>query len=300
MQKIQLSNKLEISRLVHGMWRLKEWNLSDNELLKLVEQAIDLGITTFDHADIYGDYTCEHLFGNALNLNKAIRNQIQLISKCGIKLISDKFPERKIKHYDYSSDYIIFSVENSLRNLRVEHIDLLLLHRPAPLFNPEEVANAFSKLRLSGKVLNFGVSNFNPVQFEMLNDFMDEQLVTNQVEISPYNLENFENGNIDFFLKENIKPMAWSPLGGGKIMHPDDEKGERIKKVISEIAEEVGTKNLNQILISWLLKHPSSIIPVLGSGKIQHIKSAVHAFHLDLSLEQWYRIYLAGLGRKLP
>ena len=128
MQKIRLSENLEISRLVHGMWRLTEWKLSETELLKLIEQTVELGITTFDHADIYGNYSCEQLFGKALSRNKSIRNKIQLITKCGIKLTSDKFPERKIKYYDYSTAYIIQSVENSLKNLNVEHIDLLLLH----------------------------------------------------------------------------------------------------------------------------------------------------------------------------
>jgi len=300
MQKVRLSDNLEISRFVHGMWRLTEWNFTQKELLKFIENAIDLGVNTFDHADIYGNYSCEQLFGNAIALNKSIRNKIKIITKCGIKLMSDKFPERKIKFYDYSSSYIIKSVENSLRNLHVEHIDLLLLHRPAPFFNPEEVAIAFSQLKQSGKVSNFGVSNFNIIQFEMLNKYVNEKLVTNQVEISPYCLEHFENGNIDFFLKENIAPMAWSPLGGGKILTPKDEKGEKLYQVITKIAEELNLNNLDQIVFNWLLKHPATIVPVLGSGKIQHIKSTLKAVDFEMSLEQWYQIYIAGFGKKLP
>ena len=300
MQKIRLSENLEISRLVHGMWRLTEWKLSESGLLKLIEQTVELGITTFDHADIYGNYSCEQLFGKALSRNKSIRNKIQLITKCGIKLISDKFPERKIKYYDYSTAYIIQSVENSLKNLNVEHIDLLLLHRPAPFFNPEEVASAFAKLKKSGKVSNFGVSNFNFIQFETLNKYVEEKLVTNQVEISPYCLEHFDNGNIDFFLKEKINPMAWSPLGAGKILAPKDEKGERLLQAIREIAQELNVNNLDQIIFNWLLKHPSSIIPVLGTGNIQHIKSAIKAADFEMTLEQWYRIYCSGLGKNLP
>jgi len=300
MEKVRLSDNLEISRFVHGMWRLTEWNLSERELLKFIENVIDLGVNTFDHADIYGNYSCEQLFGNAISLNISIRDKIKIITKCGIKLMSDKFPERKIKYYDYSSSYIIDSVENSIRNLNVEHIDLLLLHRPAPFFNPEEVAKAFSQLKLSGKVSNFGVSNFNIIQFEMLNKYVDEKLVTNQVEISPYCLEHFENGNMDFFLKESIPPMAWSPMAGGKILTPKDEKGEKLYLVIKEIAEELNVNNLDQIVFNWLLKHPASIVPVLGTGKIQHVKSALNALDFEMSLEQWYRIYIAGLGKKLP
>jgi predicted oxidoreductase len=300
MHKVKLSDNLEISRFVHGMWKLAEWNLSQKELLKFIENVIELGINTFDHADFYGNYSCEQLFGNAISLNKSIRNKIKIVTKCGVKLMSDKFPERKIKYYDYTSNHIIQSVENSLKNLQVDHIDLLLLHRPAPFFNPEEVATAFSQLKKSGKVSNFGVSNFKIIQFEMLSKYMDEKLVTNQVEISPYCLEHFENGNMDYFLKENISPMAWSPLASGKILTPKDEKGEKIYQVITEIAEELNVNNVDQIVFNWLIKHPATIVPVLGTGKIEHVKSALKAVDFELNLEQWYQIYIAGLGKKLP
>ncbi len=183
MDYVKLSNTLELSRIVHGHWRLAEWNLSSQELLKLIEQTVELGVTTFDHADIYGGYSCEKLFGNALSLKKELRQNIQIITKCGIKLVSDKFPKQSINHYDYSYQHIVSSVEDSLRNFNSDYIDLLLLHRPAPFFNPEEVAKAFSYLKQSGKVLNFGVSNYTPMQFDMLASYSDEKLVTNQVEI---------------------------------------------------------------------------------------------------------------------
>jgi len=300
MHKIKLADNLEISRIVHGHWRLADWQLSNQELLTLTNQCIDLGITTFDHADIYGDYSCEKLFGNALKLNKTIRNKIQIITKCGIKLASDKFPERQLKVYDYSFDYIVNSVENSLKNLGTDYLDILLLHRPSPFFNPNDVAKAFSKLKKEGKVLNFGVSNFTAQQFEMLNSFVEEPLVTNQVEISPYCLEHFKNGNIDFFLKEHIKPMAWSPLAGGDLLTPQDEKGKRIHKTLKEVALELNTKNLNQIIYSWLLSHPAAIIPVIGSGKIERLKLATESLFLNMSLEQWFKIYTAATGVELP
>ena len=300
MKKIKLADNLEFSRLVHGLWRLPEWKMSDQELLELTQQAIELGITTFDHADIYGNYSCEKKFGDALALKKELRKDIRIVTKCGIKLISDKFPERKIQHYDYSAAHIVSSVENSLANFRTGYIDLLLLHRPSPFFNPEEVAEAFRLLKQSGKVLHFGVSNFNPQQYEMLNSYLDAKLVTNQVEISPFCLEHFDNGNIDYFLEQRIKPMAWSPLAGGEILMPKGEKGTRIFNSLTEVADELSVDSIDKIIYCWLLKHPASIIPIVGTGKIERIKNAVEALNIDMSLEQWFKIYIASTGKEMP
>ena len=300
MNKVKLSPTLEVSNIVHGHWRLQEWNLTNNELLKRTKQSIDLGITTFDHADIYGNYNCEKLFGDALNLDKGIRNDIQIITKCGIKLVSDKFPSRKLKSYDYSFDHIISSVENSLKNFHTDYIDVLLLHRPSPFFNPEDVAKAFSQLKKQGKVRSFGVSNFNSQQFEMLSTYVEEELITNQVEISPYSLEHFENGNIDYFLTKKIKPMAWSPLGGGHIFNPTNSKGQRLLNTLKEVANELSIKDIDTLIYSWILNHPSSIIPIVGSGKIDRLKNAVTALNIEIPLELWQKIYVASLGEELP
>ena len=297
--KIRLSDSLEISRLVHGHWRLAEWNMPAKDILRLLEELIDMGITTFDHADIYGDYTCEKLFGDALNKNNPLREKIQIVTKCGIKLMSGRYPDRRIKSYDYSYGHILFSVENSLRNFRTDRLDLLLFHRPAPFFDPGEVARAMDHLFTSGKVLNFGVSNFTPMQFDMLQKHTGLKLITNQVEISPYCLEHFDNGNIDFFLKENIPPMAWSPLAGGKIFIPADEQCVRLLDEIRLIAGELGANALEEVIYAWLMKHPARIIPVIGSGKIDRIKHAVHSLELEITHEQWYRIYNASRGKDL-
>ncbi|MDE5421638.1 aldo/keto reductase [Ancylomarina sp. DW003] len=299
MIKTQVSEGLQLSRIIHGHWRLADWKLPKQELLKLTEQCIELGVTSFDHADIYGNYSCESLFGDALSLKPPIRQNIEIISKCGIKLMSDKFPERKLKTYDYSYNHIVSSVDASLKNIKTDYLDILLLHRPSPFFDPEEVAKAFSDLKRSGKVLNFGVSNFTSQQFEMLNTYTEEPLVTNQVEISPYCLDHFDNGNIDFFLKEKIKPMAWSPLAGGQLLSPQTEKGRKIVKVLFEIAEELNLRQIDQIIYAWLLKHPVGIIPVVGTSKIERIKSAVEAINIDMSHEQWFRIY-ESTGADMP
>ncbi|MUP14797.1 oxidoreductase [Ancylomarina euxinus] len=299
MMQIQLSPDLKLSRIVQGHWRLADWKLSNQQLLKLTEQAIELGVTSFDHADIYGNYSCESLFGESLSLKPSLRNEIQIISKCGIKLKSDKFPERKLKTYDYSYEHIVDSVENSLKNLKTNYLDLLLLHRPSPFFNAEEVARAFSDLKRRGQVLNFGVSNFNSQQFEMLNSYTVERLVTNQVEVSPYCLDHFENGNLDFFLKERVKPMAWSPLAGGRLLNPQTEKGQKIFKVLVEIADELELQHIDQVIYAWLLKHPVGMLPIIGTSKIERVKTAVDALVIEMSHEQWFRIYEAT-GVNMP
>lgn len=300
MKKIELAQNLKISPIVHGHWRLNDWKISKQDLLELTQRAIEYGITTFDHADIYGDYNCEKLFGDVLINKKGLRNDIQIITKCGIKLVSDKFPERKAKYYDYSYNYIISSVNQSLINLRTDYIDLLLLHRPSPFFAVEEVAKAFSDLKKSGKVLQFGVSNFDPNQYETLDSYSEDKLVTNQIEISPYCLENFKNGNLDFLLKKKIRPMAWSPLAGGELLFPKTEKGQRLLKCITEIAHELGEESIDKIIYQWLLMHPSGIIPVIGTSKSSRLKNAIDAFNIKLSLEQWFRIYIASQGTEMP
>lgn len=297
--RIALNDNLSLSRIVHGYWRLRDWDLSDEQLLKLIEQVLELGITSFDHADIYGNHTCEAYFGRALALKPELREKMELISKCGIKMATDYNPELDIKIYDYSTEYIIKQAETSLKNLGTDRLDLLLLHRPAPFFNPEEVAKAFDQLKSSGKVLNFGVSNFSPAQFDTLQSYLDMPLATNQVEISVSCLAHFENENTEYFLKHKIKPMAWSPLAGGAIFDPKTEKDQRLTAVLKNIAAELNT-DIDQVMYAWLLKHPTGIMPIVGSQHINRIKSAVDALKIELSLKQWYKIYIASKGEDLP
>ncbi len=296
---IKLTADLEISRIVQGHMRVVNWNLSSQELLSHTLRVMELGVNTFDHADIYGDYSVEKIFGQAMGLKKSIRRDIRLVTKCGIMLLSGKYPERKLKHYDYSFGHIIGSVENSLKNFGTDYLDLLLLHRPAPFLNPEEISRAFSSLYKAGKVLHFGVSNFNPQQFEMLDAYLDEKLVTNQVEISPSCLEHFENGNIDFFLKEKIKPMAWSPLARGKLTNPANEKEQRVFNAIRQVSAEMDTAP-DTVIFCWLMQHPASIVPIVGSGRIDRLKHALDALTSKMSTEQWYRIYTASSGSDVP
>ncbi len=279
---------------------MKEWQMSSPEVLTYVEKLLETGITTFDHADIYGNYECEALFGEVLKLKPELRSQMQLVTKCGIVQKHDHFSKKKFQYYDTGYEHIIESVDRSLSNFNTDYIDLLLIHRPDPLMNPEETARAFKDLKASGKVLNFGVSNFIIPDFEMLNRYYDNNLITNQLEISPYDLEHFENGNISFYTKEGIHPMAWSPLAGGKLIHPDDEESRRIHRKLSELAERLQIESIDILVYAWLLRHPAGIIPILGTGKIERVHQAVKALNISLTTEDWFRIYEAGLGHPVP
>jgi predicted oxidoreductase len=300
MEQIKLSDTLYLSRIVQGFMRLSEWNMTKEERLNFIEQCIDIGITSFDHADIYGGYTCEELFGEALALKPELREKIQLITKCGIKLISPNRPEHRVKHYDTSKKHIIKSVDNSLKNLRTDYIDLLLIHRPDPFMNPEEVAEAFDTLYTQGKVRNFGVSNFTPSQFNMLSSYLKMPLVTNQIEISVMQYENFQNGTIDLCLEKRIPPLAWSPLAGGKVFTSDDEKSVRLRNTLEKIAKELNVDGIDKVMYAWLLNHPAKIIPIVGSGKINRVKRAVESIDIRLDKQQWFEILEASRGIRVP
>lgn len=300
MNRVPLNTELSLSKVILGLWRLKDWSLSKVELLKLIGDSIEIGITSFDHADIYGNYECEALFGEALALKPALRKEIELISKCGIMLVTDKNPNRTVKHYDYSKAHIISSVNQSLKNLGTDYLDVLLLHRPSPFMNAAEIAEAFETLKKEGKVRAFGVSNFNAMQFELLDSFLSDKLVTNQIEISASCLEHFDNNNLDFLQRKKIAPMAWSPLGGGKIFSPNDDKAYATLQAVQKVADELSVVELDKILYAWLYMHPSNIMPIAGSGKIERLKNAVEALEIKMSLEQWFSIFIATRGSAMP
>ncbi|WP_144593620.1 aldo/keto reductase [Priestia flexa] len=297
MQYIKLAEDLKFSRIIHGLWRLADWNLSTNDTQTLIEQCLDRGITTFDHADIYGNYSCEKLFGQALAQKPSLRESMQLVTKCGIKLMSDKYPERKINFYDTSKEHIINSANESLKNLNTDYIDVLLLHRPDPFMDPQEVADAFIQLKEEGKVRYFGVSNFKRSQFDLLQSFLPFSLITNQIEVSPTYLNHFEEGTIEQCQQHKIAPMAWSPLGGGSIFTAEDERSIRVRNKLTEIGEEIGAKSLDQVVYAWLLAHPATIMPIVGSGKMNRIDVAIQALDLKVNRMQWFQILEASKGR---
>jgi len=289
-----------VSRLALGLWRLADWRLTGAQILDLIHAGLDLGITTFDHADIYGDYRCEQLFGRALALQPALRESLQLVTKCGIRLVSAQRPAHTIKHYDTGHAHITASVENSLQMLGTDRIDLLLIHRPDPLMDPDDMAQAFTALRREGKVLHFGVSNFTPSQFKLLSSRLDFALVTNQIELSALHLDALHDGTVDQCLRLGIAPMAWSPLGGGRLFRAGDEQALRVRDALQATGEELGGAPLDQVALSWILRHPARVVPILGTGKLERIRSAAGAVALDLSREQWFKIWTASAGKPVP
>lgn len=300
MKRIQLAEDLSFSRIIHGLWRLSDWRFSAEETLSLIEYCLEHGITTFDHADIYGSYTCEKLFGDALSLKPVLRNKIELVTKCGIVLESPNRPTHHLKHYNTSKDHIIHSVERSLQNFQTDYIDTLLIHRPDPYMDPEQVAEAFLKLKTAGKVRYFGVSNFKHHQYTMLESYLDFKLITNQIEISAYNLENIEDGTLNFCIEKRIAPMAWSPLAGGKIFASMDEKALQLRKTLAKVGGELGTQNIDEVLYAWLLNHPANIMPIIGSGKKERIDRGITALKYNLSTEQWFEILQSSMGHEVP
>jgi len=268
--------------------------LSTKEMANLMQHCISNKITTFDHADIYGAYTTESDFGKAFSLSGIQREDIQLISKCGIQYVCEN-RTNKVKHYNYSKDYIIWSVEESLKSLNTDYLDLLLLHRPSPLMIAEEIAEAITILKKDGKIRDFGVSNFTPSQMEMIGLRMD--IDVNQIEFSLTAHSAMHDGTLDYMKTCGIKPMAWSPLGS--VFREDTEQTRRIHKQLGELMAKYNATE-DQLLLAWILKHPSGIYPVIGTTNKDRLKLAVEAQKIDLDLEDWFLILVASQGHKVP
>ncbi|MDM5102167.1 aldo/keto reductase [Aeromonas salmonicida] len=284
------------SRLIMGYWRLMEWQLSPAALLDLMKYHLDLGVTTIDHADIYGGYQCEEAFGNALRLEPSLRDRMEIVSKCGIALTAK--PEHALNHYNTGKAHIIASAEDSLRKLATDHLDLLLIHRPDPLMDADEVADAFISLKQAGKVKHLGVSNFSARQFELLQSRLPFPLITNQLEISPLNQSTTLDGTLDLCQQLRIKPMAWSCLGGGRLF--DGQEYALLRAELEQIRHEVGAQNIEQLVYAWVMMLPSQPLPLIGSGKRERIASAVAAESIALTRQQWFRIRKAALGYDVP
>ncbi|SHH76375.1 aldo/keto reductase [Ferrimonas marina] len=289
---------LTLSRFIAGYWRLLDWQMTPQQRLAFLESHLAMGISSCDHANIYGDYQCEAAFGEALRLKPALRDQLQLISKCGICLPGSQ--GHALPHYNTDASHIVAQVERSLTQLGTDYLDLLLIHRPDPLMDADEVAGAFEQLQHQGKVRYFGVSNFTPSQFDLLQSRLSLPLVTNQIEISPLNMAPLHDGTLDHLQMQRLRPMAWSCLGGGRLFHPEDPTARRIRAELQQIGEEIGAEGIDQVLYAWLLALPSQPLPILGTGKLERIRSAVAAQSLSLSREQWFRIWVAATGHNVP
>lgn len=282
------------SRIIAGAWR---WNsIPSATIEQLINTALDEGITTFDHADIYGDYSNERSFGEVIARQPQLLRKMQLVTKCGIKLTSTKKPEHRVKHYDSSKDHIIQSAETSLKLLHTDHIDLLLIHRPDPLMNIHEVAEAFTQLKKEGKALSFGVSNFTVSQFDLLQSALPFPLVTNQIELSLFCTSPLFDGTIEQLYKHRASAMAWSPLGGGRTFTAEDEVSRRARLKVEELSSKYDNASTTQIFLSWIMKHPSNIFPVIGTSKPERLREAAHSVNVKLDTQDWYELLKAVRG----
>ena len=269
-------------------------NLDTAGMENLIKICLENGIDTFDHADIYGGYTTEAAFGKAFAQSGVTRDSVKFISKCGIQYPSDNRPV-PIKHYDYSQKHILFSVENSLKNLQTDYLDLLLLHRPSPLMQPDEIAETITKLKDSGKIRDFGVSNFTPSQTDLIRTKLEVSV--NQIEFSATRWEPMTDGSLDYMMTNRIKPMAWSPLGSAF----KEETGQtaRLRDLLIDLIAKYNVPG-DIILLAWILRHPAGIIPVCGTASPERIRELKKATTVVLDDEDWFSIWVESRGEKVP
>jgi predicted oxidoreductase len=286
-----------LSPVVAGCWQLHAWGWTPQERLRWIEQSAELGVTSFDHADIYGDHTVEGLFGEALRLAPGLRQRLQLVSKCGIRFPSPHRPGARLKHYDSSAEHVRDSVERSLRALGTDHLDLLLIHRPDALMDADALAACFEALRRQGKVRHFGVSNHSPEAFARLHRRIP--LVTNQIEFSPLRMAALADGTLTQAADLGLRPMVWSPLARGRLFEqPGDDQVQRVRAVLERQAQARGVSAAT-MAFAWILRHPSRPIPVAGTRRIEALREALAATQLAVGAEEWYEVWQASMGREV-
>ena len=289
-----MNNKF--SRIIQGCMNWGKWGsqLATKEMESLIHYNIEIGVTTFDHADIYGDYTTELEFGKAFAQSGIQREEIQLISKCGIQYVGET-RQNKIKHYQHDSNYIIYSVEKSINNLNADYLDILLLHRPSPLMHPDEVFKAIEILMDQGKIKSFGVSNFTNYQTELISS--KSKVNANQIKFSLTHHSALFDSSLDYMVLNKIIPMSWSPLGS--VFKEKSDKNKRIHLLLDELSVKYSVSK-DQLLLAWILKHPSKIHPVIGTVKKDRIKASYDSVNIDLSEIDWFRMLEVCQGHKLP
>ena len=295
MERISLNKEVSLSRIVYGMWRLgDDKNTSPNHVRAKIDASLDQGITSFDQADIYGGYEAEEILGNALS-GSTLRNKMEIVTKCDIIAPVGRYADARVKYYDTSRAHILASVDHSLRLMGIDHIDLLLIHRPDPLMDHHETGAALDEVIASGKVRSVGVSNFRPYDWELLQSAMKNQLVTNQIELSVLAHDSFVNGDVAFHQRIGTPLMAWSPLAGGALFSGDQPD------VMSALSNVASQNNVDEtaVAIAWLLAHPSRILPVLGTNSLDRIKGMSAALDVKMDRQTWYEIYTAALGREV-
>lgn len=296
-------NGPEFSRLIYGTWRILDEedkaNCTPQALLGRFKACADLGITTLDTAEIYGTYHVEEAIGGALKLEPAFRNKIEIVTKCGIYIPCEFHPERKTAFYNVTAERIIKSTEKSLRLMGIDHIDLMLVHRPDWLTSADETAAGLNRLLKDGKIRSAGVSNYNVHQFELLNSRMDQPLVTNQVEFSLLHMDPIYDGTADQCQRLRILPMAWSPLAKGALMAKTLET-KSLRAKADELCAKYDGATLDQLAYAWIMAHPSTPLPILGTNKLERIQAAAKAASIKLEREDWYALWVAAKGHGIP
>jgi predicted oxidoreductase len=296
MQRVNLTPDLTFSRLVYGMWRIgDDTDTSSMHVQAKIEACLAQGITTMDQADIYGGYTAEAILGNALKASPGLRDKLEIVTKCDIVAPAGRHSAARVKHYDTSAAHITASVEASLRDMGTDHVDLLLIHRPDPLIDPDETGPALDALVASGKVLAVGVSNFRPWDFSLLQSSMENNLVTNQIEMSLLATDTFVNGDLAYLQERMVPPMAWSPLGGGRLM--DGSKPELLA-ALKRIGSEHGVDE-TAVAVAWLLRHPATILPVMGTNSLDRIAKIADAIKMEMDRQTWFELYTLAIGREV-
>lgn len=286
---------MNFSSIIAGTMTWGTWgkNYNTNQMIDLINYCLENDISTFDHADIYGGYTTEFDFGKAFSQSKIPRENIQIISKCGLQITEGR--NNDIKHYDYSKNYIIWSVENSLKKLQTEYLDALLLHRPSPLMQSDEIAEAVEKLKKEGKIKFFGVSNFSNLQTELINKKTKVEI--NQIQFSAIHLDAMLDGSLDYMQLHQIKPMAWNPLGN--VFKEQTKKTDRLFALLKTLEIKYNTTS-DVLLLAWIMKHPANILPVIGTTNFERIINASQATKILFELKDWFAIWTESTGNKVP
>lgn len=295
MERVEIASGIEFSRLVYGMWRVgDDSDTSPSHIRAKIDACLAQGITTIDQADIYGGYTAEALLGACFRDNSGLRDQLEIVTKCDIVAPVGRYEAARVKHYDTSAAHIARSIEASLSEMAIDHIDLLLIHRPDPLMDAEKTGRALDDAVASGKVRSVGVSNFRPWDWTLLQSAMSTPLVTNQIEMSLAEHNPFTNGDLAFLQERKIAPMAWSPLGGGSLF----ASGSELRTAVSKVALTNGVDEA-AVAIAWLLAHPARILPVLGTNRLDRIAAISDALKVGMDRETWFELYTAALGREV-
>ncbi|WHA42635.1 aldo/keto reductase [Agrobacterium larrymoorei] len=296
MQRIDITSGLSFSRIVYGMWRIgDDADTSPRHVQAKIEACLEQGITTMDQADIYGGYTAEAILGGGLREAPSLRDKIEIVTKCGIVAPAGRHSAARVKHYDTSAKHINESVEASLRDMNTDRIDLLLIHRPDPLLDPEETGEALDALVASGKVKSVGVSNFRPWDFSLLQSNMTEELVTNQIEISLAETSPFINGDLAYLQERDLPIMAWSPLGGGSLMGREGPLADALERIARE-----NNVDTAAVAVAWLLAHPAKILPVMGTNNLARIATISKANEVKMDRQTWFELYTLANGREVP